>query len=92
MPELRTNKVKTYIFHTDAGHGWLAVKRKELIALNILSKISPFSYQAGGTVYLEEDCDATIFMSAKEQSQQKINVRDSYRDPSPIRAMEQFNS
>ena len=29
--------------------------------MDILDKISSFSYQKGDWVYLEEDCDATIF-------------------------------
>jgi len=74
-----------YIFHTDAGHGWLAVKRAELKALNILDQISSFSYQRGETVYLEEDCDYSIFINAKKENKEQYEIKDSYRDPSPIR-------
>jgi hypothetical protein len=54
-------KHKTYIFHSDPGHGWMAVKRKELIEMGILHTITAYSYQKGKTVYLEEDCDASTF-------------------------------
>ena len=54
-----------YQYYTDAGHGWLAVKRKELEALDLLKLISAYSYQRGGTVYLEEDCDMGRFFDAK---------------------------
>lgn len=56
--------MKTYKFYSDPGHGWLAVKRKELSALGILNVISGYSYQRGGTVYLEEDGDASRFINA----------------------------
>jgi hypothetical protein len=57
--------MKKYIFHTDPAHGWLAVKRKELEELGLLDKISPYSYQRGETVYLEEDADMALFHNAK---------------------------
>lgn len=56
-----------YKLYSDPGHGWLAVKRAELIKLDILSKITHCSYQSrsGKTVYLEEDCDLSTFVYAK---------------------------
>jgi len=56
--------MKFYKYYNDPGHGWIAVKRKELIALGILNDISGYSYQRGDTVYLEEDCDASRFLKA----------------------------
>lgn len=80
-----------YIFHTDPGHGWLAVKRSELASLGILNKITAFSYQKGGTVYLEEDCDLASFCEAKKAiGVTAIRVFDSYRDHSPIRNYNDF--
>lgn len=81
-----------YIFHTDPGHGWLAVKRKELIKLNILDKVSSCSYQRGGTVYLEEDCDATLFWNAKEAIGEKVDYRSSYQNNTPIRRYARFEA
>lgn len=52
---------------SDAGHGWLGVKRKLLERLSIEHLISPYSYQRGASVYLEEDCDASIFIKAFEK-------------------------
>jgi len=82
--------IKTYVFHTDPGHGWLAVKRTELIRLGILDKITPFSYQSGGTVYLEEDCDAATFIEAKKRVGETVTFRysNSPRRYSHIRACE----
>jgi len=79
-----------YIFHCDPGHAWLAVKRKELIRLNILDKISGYSYEKGETVYLEEDCDAAIFLNAKAEAGEDVGIKDSYHEDSPIRNYNNF--
>lgn len=56
-----------YVFHEDPGHGWLAVPRTELRALGIAGEVSEYSYQSrdGSIVYLEEDCDLSLFCRAK---------------------------
>lgn len=65
-----------YTFISDQSHGWLQVPLPELKALGIENRISNFSYQdlshrdrtentGLGVVYLEEDCDAMIFIQAK---------------------------
>jgi hypothetical protein len=54
----------THKFYSDAGHGWLAVPRQELITLGILHKISHYSYELSSTVYLEEDCDLSTYAAA----------------------------
>ena len=79
-----------YVFHSDPGHGWLAVKRSELVRLGILDKITPCSYQRGGTVYLEEDCDAGTFIKAKEANGETFEYRESYQENTPIRHYEGF--
>ena len=56
--------MKTYIWAVDAGHEWLAVKKQELEDLGIANDISTYSYQKGGTAYLEGDCDAARFIDA----------------------------
>jgi len=60
--------VKAFTFHSDPGHGWLAVKRNLLVKLNIIGDISRYSYQNGQTVYLEEDCDLTRFVLAHREA------------------------
>ena len=90
--------MKTYIWAIDAGHEWLAVKQQELNNLNIAHKISAYSYMKGGTVYLEGDCDAPIFLDAykakfgheaktkqgKHWDRQPCRSFASYSAPSPI--------
>lgn len=53
---------KTFKFYTDPGHGWLAVKITDLAKIGMsINDFSAYSYRRGGTVYLEEDCDAPLF-------------------------------
>jgi hypothetical protein len=85
--------MKKYYCHIDAGHGWLAVKRKELLALGVLHLISRSSYQRGKTVYLEEDCDASIFLDAMEKRGTPVDQKDfkeSYQEYSRIRSYDSF--
>lgn len=83
---------KTYVFHMDAGHGWLAVKRAELISLGIIDKVSSYSYQSvsGKTVYLEEDCDAPLFYKAMKAKDRDFQVRESYKHNSHVRNLDNF--
>lgn len=82
---------KTYIYHTDPGHGWFAVKLTELRKLGIADKITPFSYVRGGTAYLEEDLDAATFFEAYErQFGFKPQYRSSYQERTPIRGYNRY--
>jgi hypothetical protein len=84
---------KVHVFHQDAGHGWLAVKRKELANLGILDKISSCSYQKGKTVYLEEDCDFSIFVEAMKAKGLPVAYRyGKHCDHSPIRSYNSFEA
>jgi hypothetical protein len=79
-------------FHSDTGHGWLAVKRTEVEALGIATKISPFSYQKGKTVYLEEDVDAGLFLKAMQEKGVTVEVKDAKPvKRSNIRGFNSFN-
>lgn len=51
-------------FFSDPGHGWARVPRAKLVKLGIADKISSFSYQKGVNVYLEEDCDLSVYIEA----------------------------
>ena len=57
-------------YFSDAGHGWLGVKRETLKILNIADQVSGYSYEttSGQTVYLEEDRDMVIFLHALAES------------------------
>jgi hypothetical protein len=67
----------------DPGHGWLEVKYSELKDLGIEDKISSYSYIKGDAVYLEEDCDAAVYLDAmkakgKEIEFIELNEPDNY--------------
>jgi len=87
-----------YVFHEDAGHGWLEVPRDELVELGIMEQISTYSSQNGQCVYLEEDCDMVVFIKAKCGTSEMeeledwwaMNVKENYVDRSPIRRYKTF--
>lgn len=59
---------KTFEFYSDAGHGWLKVDKRDILALSIQDKISGFSYKNGCNIYLEEDSDADCFLTSYKQA------------------------
>ena len=79
------------VYHSDPGHGWLAVKLDDLKMLGIEADISSFSYIKGKTAYLEEDCDMSTFIKAAETKGIKVEVKQgAVRDRSPIRSFRQY--
>lgn len=80
-------------FYTDPAHGWLEVKRSDLIALGIEDQISGYSYEKGSKVYLEEDCDMSRFMEAATAAGWKIKTADFHTDnESSIRLLKGYQS
>ena len=61
-------KTKKLTVYTDPGHGWVKVKFSELVKYGIASKVSRCSYVRGDYVYLEEDCDAGLYIDALKQA------------------------
>lgn len=57
-----------FVFHSDPSHGWLEVGLSDLAAVGLSVKdISPYSYRKRDRLFLEEDCDASKFLSAYKQ-------------------------
>jgi len=56
--------MQAFVYYQDPGHGWIEVDVDTLIELGIASKISNYSYISGPVAYLEEDCDAALFIQA----------------------------
>lgn len=85
--------MKAFKSYSDPGHGWLAVKRSMLAELNILDKITKFSYQKGKTVYLEEDQDVNTFMQAyvAKHGDKPPMVHKHTNNQSPIRSYDRFS-
>jgi len=59
-----TSHALSYTWISDSGHAWLEVSIDEINILGIAEEISEYSYINGETVYLEEDCDAGLFIEA----------------------------
>ncbi len=53
-------------WYSDPGHGWLRVPMAAVVEAGVAGQISTCSYmcEGNGLAYLEEDCDATIFLDA----------------------------
>jgi len=86
-----TIKIKVY---SDPGHAWGAVKRKVLDKLGITNNITEYSYQKGGTVYLEEDLDLGTFITTLRDKNIAFTVeeKNSANRYSPIRNYERFKA
>ena len=81
------------VFHSDSGHGWLAVKLNELKMLGIQADISDYSFVKGKTAYLEEDVDAMKFINAAKAKGITVELKNSPpRDNSPIRYFKRYSS
>ena len=78
-------------FYSDPGHGWGAVKRKVLDELGIAHKITTCSYQKGGTVYLEEDCDLSTLVAALGKKGVTVTYEEKHTEGRhPIRSYDRF--
>jgi len=84
-------KTKFY-YYQDPGHGWAAVPVSLLEQLNIVGKISAFSYWRGKTAYLEEDGDLAVFFDAYRAAfgTDPILISKHSDDRSPIRSYARF--
>jgi len=69
-----------FYFYSDAGHAWLKVERSDALALGFTAlDFSKYSYVAdGGTLYLEEDCDAPKFLAAYEAKHGKPTIKEKH--------------
>lgn len=76
---------KKYRFIEDPGHGWLEVDRAEIKRLGVEAQISAWSYIKGDKAYLEEDCDAGVFLRAKTEAGEEFELVEVYQDPTPVR-------
>lgn len=96
------NLPSRFVFHEDAGHGWLEVPHSGIVALKLQHLITGYSYRDGDTAYLEEDYDALLFIKAylrhigkSEEDYQAFNaICTSVYDGacSPIRNYQHYSS
>lgn len=84
----------TYTWISDSGHAWLQVSIDEVNILGIAGKISEYSYINGETVYLEEDCDAGLFIEALKERlppTEHVTFRGTYiNGDAPCRQFKRF--
>ena len=83
-------KTRKLTFYADPGHGWLEVDRSDLDALGIIDKVSRYSYSKGEKAYLEEDCDAGLFIETAKGNGWTINIQEIYQENTPIRNYQPF--
>lgn len=80
-------------FFHDPGHGWLEVDMLHIIGLELTEKISRFSYIRAGYAYLEEDCDATLFIEVAKEAGIKVNYISHFSNAdSEIRSYARYSS
>ena len=77
--------IKQYTYHTDPGHGWVEVELDELCLFGLENKISHYSYQNGSKVFLEEDCDAALFLNALKDFDEVYELVHIHKEVTPIR-------
>jgi hypothetical protein len=90
MNALTSLRTKTFTFHVDPGHGWLGVSEDDIALVGLsIDNFTRYSYRCAGNLYLEEDCDAAVFVAAfirRFGEEPRINEVHSNRD-SLIRQM-----
>lgn len=65
-----------YRYLQDPGHGWIEVPKAELIALGIADQITHYSYERAPFAYLEEDCDAGLWLKARAEAGKPVHHDD----------------
>lgn len=93
-PSARADKMLIRI-HSDPGHAWYEAPRAELDRLGLTSKISAYSYASHDkqTVYLEEDCDAPLYLQALNDEGRKFRLCDMHVDhDSALRTLPRFRA
>jgi len=69
---------KKLTFHADPSRGWLEVDFADLDALNITAQVSRYSYHSGSRAFLEEDCDAGLYLDAAKANGWNVNITEKY--------------
>lgn len=83
-----TAALTAYRFCSDPGHAWLEVTVTEIKRLGI--KPSAYSYHDSGLAYLEEDCDAALFVEAKKKLGEACKFIPFHEENTPIRSYARF--
>jgi hypothetical protein len=91
---MKINPQRVFKFYADPGHAWLAVPIDYLVKTltnEELGRISAYSYIKGKTAYLEEDCDAALFIEAWKKGGTGFRYESKHTDKrSAIRSYERW--
>lgn len=82
------------IWFSDPGHAWLAVSRQAVQQAGIADKVSNYSYVSRDrqTAYLEEDCDAGLFLATVPKAEQGLICENNTNGRSFIRNLPRFEA
>jgi hypothetical protein len=73
--------MELFIMHSDHKHAWLEVSADYAIKM-LNGEVSNYSYISDdlGTVFLEEDCDATLFIKALDTKNVAYDISEHWHD------------
>ena len=80
----------SFNYYQDPGHGWVEVDKQMLVDLGINELISDCSYVNDNKVYLEEDCDADLFLKELVANEKEFKLIDVYQEVTPIRNYDRY--
>ena len=84
---------KTFTFYQDSGHGWAKIPLALIRELGILDRITEYSYIRKNFVYLEEDCDLSLFdVAFRDHFGHAPKFRARYSARSTIRSYLPFDA
>lgn len=73
----------------DPGHGWVGAPLDQVRDLGLAP--TPYSYQDGATVWLEEDCDAPAYLRALTRAGIAYRLAETHtRGDAWIRSLPRF--
>jgi len=77
---------------TDPGHGWIKISLKHLNQLNLIDKITSYSYINNNHAYLEQDCDASLLMHTLKDNNVSYEFRYHHSNTSSkLRYYDSYN-
>lgn len=77
--------------HEDPGHSWLEVSKKQMEGFGVIP--SSCSYERGNSIFLEEDCDAPLFIGALIERKMQFGIRRTvYNNMCFIRELKHYDA
>ena len=85
--EVRPSHGMEFLVFTDPGHAWVRVPKSLAHDLGIEGRVSSYSYQDSEFLYLEEDCDALLFINALNDWGYVPEFKDIYSEDCFVREL-----